>query len=292
MAGVSYGTGDLLYRDYFQRQRGESKRPFRILRPVEIPCSTSSIEGWDREFLEEQALWVGWIRYTNSALDSIKKLTQLSQDRFSDKELGKFLYRMITEDIQESGLLLDGLVNYFQVITPIKKKDTANILIEEVLKKNQAQLEEKEVKLFKKLEKDLPEIVIPDKLLRFILNSILQCAVTLIPSHETLGFLTRSFFLQEPHQEQTLFKKGGQYVEIALFFTGCKKPAEPFGRETESKAIQREDGLDLILRMVKEMVRRNRGVMKFQGDEKEAKLSISLEFPVERRKAFYDPNDN
>jgi hypothetical protein len=292
MAGVSYGTGNLLYRDYFQRQRGESKRPFRILRPVEIPCSTASIEGWDREFLEEQALLVGWIPYTKSTLDSIKKLTQLSQDRFSDKELGKFLYRMITEDIQESGLLLNGLLNYFQVTTPIKKKDTASILIEEVLKKNQAQLEEKEVKLFKKLEKGLPEIVIPDKPLRFILNSILQYAVTLMPSHETLGFLTRSFFLQEPHQEQTLFRKGGEYVEITLFFTGCKKPVEPFGRETESKAIQREDSLDLILGMVKEMVRRNRGVMKFQGDEREARLSISLEFPVERRRAFYDPNDH
>lgn len=288
MAGVSYGTGNLLYRDYFQRRRGESKRPFRILRPVEIPCSTPSIEGWDREFLEEQALLVGWIPYTKSTLDSIKKLTQLSKGRFSDKELGKFLYRMITEDIQKSSLLLDGLLHYFQVTTPIKKTNTVNILVEEVLKKNQVQLEEKEVKLFKKLAKDLPEIVIPEKPLRFVLNSIFQYAVTLMPSHETLGFFTRSFVLQEPHPEQTLFRKGGQYVEITLFFTGCKKPVGSFGRGKESGAIQKEDSLDLILRMVKEMVHRNRGVMKFQGDEKEAKLSISLEFPVERRRAFYN----
>jgi hypothetical protein len=60
----------------------------------------------------------------------------------------------------------------------------------------------------------------------------------------------------------------------------------------ESGAFQREDSLDLIIRMVEEMVRRNRGVMKFRRDEKEAKFSISLEFPVERRRVFYNPNDS
>lgn len=235
---------------------------------------------------------VGWIPYTKSRLESIQKLTHLSQSRWSDKELGTFLHRMITEDIRKSGLLLNGLLSYFRVTAPIKRTDTVNTLIEEVLEKNRAQLKEKEVKLFKKLEKDLPETVIPDKPLRFILSSLLQYAVASMSSRETLGLLTRSFVLQEPPPEQAWFGKGGRYVEIILFFIGRKKPAGPFGREMESGAFQREDSLDLIIRMVAEMVRRNRGVMKFRGDEKEAKFSISLEFPVERRRAFYNPNDN
>ncbi|MGB7575263.1 MAG: hypothetical protein WBN53_15530 [Thermodesulfobacteriota bacterium] len=235
---------------------------------------------------------VGWIPYTKSRLESIQKLTHLSQSRWSDKELGTFLHRMITEDIRKSGLLLNGLLSYFRVTAPIKGTDTVNTLIEEVLEKNRAQLKEKEVKLFKKLEKDLPETVIPDKPLGFILSSLLQYAVASMSSRETLGLLTRSFVLQEPPPEQAWFGKGGRYVEIILFFIGRKKPAGPFGREMESGAFQREDSLDLIIRMVAEMVRRNRGVMKFRGDEKEAKFSISLEFPVERRRAFYNPNDN
>jgi hypothetical protein len=292
MAGVSYGTGNLLYWGNFQRRRGEPKRPFRILRPVEIPCPAASIAGRDRESLEEEVLLAGWIPYVKSRLESIQKLTQLSRDRLSDKELAEFLHRRITEHIRGSGLLLDSLLSYFQVTTPIKKRETVNILIGEVLKKNQAQLKEKEVKLFKKLERDLPEIIIPEEPLKFVLKSILQYGVTSMPVHETLGLSTRSFFLQKPPPEQALFGRGGQHVEITLFFTGCKKPVEPLQEGTESKAVQKEDRLDLLLKMVNETVRRNRGVMKLHRDEKEAKLSISLEFPVERRRAFYHSNDN
>jgi hypothetical protein len=286
MAGVSYGTGNLLYWDYFQRRRGEPKRPFRILRPVEIPCPVASIAGRDRESLDEEVLLAGWIPYVKSRLESIQKLTQLCRGRLSDKELAEFLHRRITEHIRESGLMLDSLLNYFQVITPIKKKDTVNILIGEVLKNNQTQLKEREVKLFKRLEKDLPEIIIPEEPLRFVLKSILQYGVTSTPPHEALGLLTRSFFLQEPPPEQALHGKGGQYVEITLLFAGGKKPVGPLKEGTGSS------GLDLLLKMVDEIVRRNRGVMKLQGDEKEGKLSISLQFPVERRRAFSHPNDN
>lgn len=199
---------------------------------------------------------------------------------------------MIAQDIHKTDLLVNGLLNYFKVTSPIKKTNTVNNLIEEVLKKHQGQLEEKGAKLIKKLEKDLPEIIVPDKQLRFILNSILQYAVTLMPSHATLGFLTQSFVLQERHPEQTLFRKDKPYVETTLFFTGFKRPVEPFGMRREIEAVQEEDSLGLILRLVKEMVHRNRGVMRLQGDKKEAKLFISLEFPVERRTVLHDPNDH
>jgi hypothetical protein len=292
MAGVSYGTGDILFRDYFQRRGGKSKRPFRILRPVEIRSPAASVAGRDRESLDEEALWVAWIPYTKSRLESIQKLTRFSLDRLSDKELGKFLQRMITEDIRRSGLLLDGLFDYFQVTAAKKRTDTVQILIEEVLKKNRTRLEEKKVKLFKKLERGLPEPIIPDKPLGFILNSILQYAVASMSSNEPLGLLTRSFALEGPPPGQALFGKGGRYVEITVFFAGRKKPPEPLGREMEIGAIQREDSLGLILRMVKEMVRRNGGTMKFRVHEKEENLSISLVFPVERRRAFHNPYDN
>jgi hypothetical protein len=198
---------------------------------------------------------------------------------------------MIAQDIHKADVLVDGLLNYFQVTSPIKKTNTVNHLIEEALRKHQVQLQEKGINLIKKLEKDLPEIIIPDKQLRFILNSILQYAVALIPSHETLGFLTQSFVLEEQPPEQTLFRRGEPYVETTVFFTGFRKPVELFGRRTEIEGIQREDNLDLVLRLVKESVHRNRGVMKLRGDEKETKLSISLGFPVERRTLFHDPGN-
>jgi len=233
----------------------------------------------------------GWIPYVKRRLESIQKLSQLSLDKLRDKELAEFLHRRIAKHIGESGLLLDSLLNYFRVTAPIKKRETVNILIGEVLEKSQAQLNEKDVKLFKKLEKDLPEIIVSEEPLRFLLKSILQYGVASMPLHETLGFSTRSFF-QELPPEQALFGKEGQYVEITLFFTGCKKPVEHPKEGTKSKAVQKEDSLNLLLKMVNEMARRNRGVMKLQGDEKETKLSISLEFPVERRRTFYHPSNN
>jgi hypothetical protein len=199
---------------------------------------------------------------------------------------------MIAQDIHKTDLLVNELLNYIQVTSPIKKTNTVNNLIEEVLKKHRIQLEEKGAKLIKKLEKDLPEIIVPDKQLRFILNSILQYAVTLMPSRETLGFLTQSFVFQEQHPEKTLFRKDEPYVETTLFFTGFRRPVESFGKGRETEAVQEKDSLDLILRLVKEMVHKNRGVMKLQGDKKDAKLFISLEFPVERRTVLHDSNDH
>jgi hypothetical protein len=45
--------------------------------------------------------------------------------------------------------------------------------------------------------------------------------------------------------------------------------------------------LDIALRLVDEIVQRNRGMMKFEEDEKKGKATISLRFPVERRKVIY-----
>ena len=52
-------------------------------------------------------------------------------------------------------------------------------------------------------------------------------------------------------------------------------------------SLQKDEALDLILRLVKEMVLRNQGMMKFETDEKKAKVIISLRLPVERRKVFF-----
>jgi hypothetical protein len=129
-------------------------------------------------------------------------------------------------EIHQADMLLNGLLNYFKVAFPTKKTGTVNILIEEVLRENQVWLKEKEVRIFKKLEKDLPEIAVPEKPLRYILSSILQYALTCVPSHGTLGLLTQSFVVREPGQDQTLLKDGMGDVGITLFFTGYKQSME------------------------------------------------------------------
>ena len=65
---------------------------------------------------------------------------------------------------------------------------------------------------------------------------------------------------------------------------GYKKPAE---QGVGTQMLQKEEPLDLILRFVKEVVQRNRGIMRIEADEKKTKTFISLRFPVERRKVVY-----
>jgi hypothetical protein len=215
-----------------------------------------------------------------SVLDSIKSLTQFPQYRFSDKELDRLLYVTVTRDIYRTDLLLSGLLNYFQVTRPIKKVNTVNALVEEVLKKNKAQLEEKKARLFKKLEENLPEIIVPDEPLKYILDFVFQYAVLSTPPNGTIEFLTRSFtFQRETGEAQPFFERYGGSIEISVVFSG--EPAAELG---QIPTTQKDEVLEFMLRLVKGMVLKNWGKMNFETDEKKGKTILSLRFPLERRK--------
>jgi signal transduction histidine kinase len=191
----------------------------------------------------------------------------------------------VNEDIEKMNMVLNSLLDYIKIHTPIRKTNTVHNIMEEVLKKNQAKLEEKGIKVLKKLEKGLPETAVPDEQLKYILSSLLQYAMTLTPPDWNLGLSTRSFILdKEAAEVEGLFKRDGRYIEISVVFPGRQRPSEP---GLEMAAAQKEEALDLILRFVKEVVLHNHGMMKIEADERKTKTLISLRFPVERRKIVY-----
>jgi light-regulated signal transduction histidine kinase (bacteriophytochrome) len=231
------------------------------------------------------AFFTDLMHLVKNTLGSIRNYSQLARGKFSDKEFGEYFYRAVSEDIEKIDMALDGLTNYIKLNTPIRKADTVHHLIEEVLRKNQGKLEEKGIKLFKKFEKDLPETIVPDEQLKYVLNSVFQYALGSISPNLSMGFYTRSFVLEkEVSQGLALLQKDGRYIEISVVFMGYKKPAD---QEVRSQRLQKEEPLDLILRFVKEVVQRNRGVMRIEVDEGKARTFISLRFPVERRKVVY-----
>jgi hypothetical protein len=59
---------------------------------------------------------------------------------------------------------------------------------------------------------------------------------------------------------------------------------EQFDTVLQTPVLQKEGMLDFELKLVDEMVRKNQGTMIFGPDEKKNRTSISLRFPVERRK--------
>jgi hypothetical protein len=228
-----------------------------------------------------RSLLIELIHQTKNTLDSIRKFTQLSRGKFNDKEFGEFFYRMITKDIEKNDLMLNGFLNYIKATTPIKKRGTVNTLIEEVLRKHQVGLEERRAKIFRNFERDLPEAIIPDEQLRFILESVLQYGMAMMPLGGSIEFLTKSCVLQkEMREDQTFFKKNGKFIEVLVAFTYSREPKE-------QATFQKEVVPDLMLRLVDDIAERNQGTIKFELDETKGKRFISLKFPVERRRVVH-----
>jgi hypothetical protein len=216
-------------------------------------------------------------------LKNLKNLTKIFQEKYGDKEFSAYLNRIIAEDIKKIELVQNSLLNYIRINNPVTKTNTVNTLIEEEIKKYELELEEKKIRIFKTLEKNLPETAVSDDQLRYVLSCVLQYTMAMIPTSGNLGLFTKNVVLQKEMGEDREWK----FVEILVAYTGYRKPVEQFRSPPGIPAHQKEKILDLALRLVDEIVQRNRGVMKFEEDEKKAKATISLRFPVERRKVVY-----
>jgi len=218
---------------------------------------------------------------TKSRLDAIKTSTQVLQARVEDKRFADFLLRTIDSDVEKTDSFIRGLMNYVKVSSPVRKTNTVQTLLEEVLRNHQAALQRKQTRVFKKLERDLPETTVPDQHLRYILDSLLHYVVAVTPPCETVGILTRS---SGPGQEKAAkipFKES--CIEIVLLFTGHR----PSWQRSGIPAMPKDEPTDLPLLLIKETVVRNRGRIKFETNEAGARTTVTLTFPVERRSVFY-----
>ena len=225
---------------------------------------------------------------TKSRLDSVRNLAEVARTRFSDEEFGGLFYRSVSKDIEEADFLLDSFVQFLSVNAPLKKTGTVHRLIEELLKKYQAQLEGRGVRLSKNYERDLPETIVPDGLLSYILDSVLQYGIRAVPPGADMEFSTKS---SRPEKDlrfrQRVSRKDERYVEIQLLLKGSEEQGQPF---VETRILQEESWSLMLLRLAQEVVRKNQGIMKLDKDKKQGSLSISLWFPSERREiAYYRP---
>jgi hypothetical protein len=217
------------------------------------------------------------------SLDGIVNQTQIYEKKYSNNGLEECFFR-IRNDIAKIDLLFDTLLEYNKIVTPTRKANTVHNLIENVLKKYQPLLEKRETLIFRKFEKDLPEVIVPDEQLRYILDSVLQYILGLMPSGGGISFSTRSLVIQEKEDErQPLLEQNTPWVEILMVFT-------QYGSSTEEEKISlgvqehqiNQNPLDLILQLAKKMVDKNRGLMKFELAEGMDKSSISLLLPAEK----------
>lgn len=286
-----FSEGDnLMEKDLLFETESESNSFITFLKKAEVKPPGFNVSGLPHEqnanslslFLMEL------VHRIKNPLVSIKTFNQLLRDRFSDQEFREQFYRIVSEDIEKIDGILNGLLSYIKINNPLEKKDTVHYILEDVLKSHEGQLEDKKIKIFKNFEKGLPETVVHDEQLKYILNALLQYVIPSIPPRGSIGILTKSSELpKETSNDKKFFEKDGRYIEILIVFTGYKKPIEKFETVLGITDVQKEEPIELELRLIKEIIQKNRGRMKFQVNEKKPRTIISLKFPTERRKLIY-----
>jgi hypothetical protein len=214
----------------------------------------------------------------------------LSRENFKDQELGEHFYKIVNEDVTKTISLIDCFNEYINFSTPVVKRDTVNSLIDEVIKRHERQFEEKSIKIIKRqFEKDLPETILPDEQLRYILNSVIQYALLSTPSDGSIGFLTRFLNIEAlKGKEGAQLQKDGRYLEILVVTAGYEKPDEEGGViPGMASPHQEEETVELILKLAREIIEKNKGMMRYKVYEDKPMTFISLVLPVERRSVVH-----
>lgn len=281
----------LMEKDLFFHADHESHSFFSFLKqtdlkpPIERNGNSSGSDSHSVHWIFFLAELVHRIK---NPLVSIKTFTQLLREKFNDGEYRDSFYRIVSEDIEKIDVVLNGLLNYVKMNTPLNKTNTVHDILEEVLKRNEAMFEEKKVKIFKKFERDLPETMLHDEQLKYIFHSLLQYILPAVPPNGSIGFLTKSWVpLQEPKGEESLPEKEKESIEVLMVFTGFKRPVDMAQTVLGFSSPQKEETFDLELRLIHEILKKNRGTMKFEVSEKKPRTLISLRLPIERRRVIY-----
>ena len=226
-----------------------------------------------------------------NTLNTVKTFTLLSRDKLDNEEFKEYFLKLMNEDVEEIESVLNSLLGYVKINSPVIKSNTVHLLTEEALKKNESRLAGRNIRIVKKFGQNLPETIVPEPQLRYILNSLVEYAIALTVPNGMIGFMTKTVVIEkEIDKTQTLFQKDGQYVEIVVVFTGPRKRAQQFETALGTPPVRKQEVSDLKLLLVQQIIRKNRGIMKYDVDEGKPRTYMSLRFPVERRKVVYYPS--
>ena len=261
-----------------------------ILKKNEMKLKESRKEGLPSEqgpsFMD--SFLIELIHSIKNALASVYQATVLTMDRYDDVEIRKRSHTQVKEEIKKIDSVLNSLLNFINVNTPIAKTNTLYVILEEILEANDKQLRQKEIKINKRYEKDLPDTYIHPEQVRFILHSVLQYAILSTPPNETIGFLMKSSD-NGTGAEKSLPEDKRRYIEVMIGFNGDGKPVDPSENLSETPRDQSKGMADLILKLAKDLLERNRGTM-IETHGKGSETLIALRFPMERRKVvYYEP---
>lgn len=224
-----------------------------------------------------------------ASLSAMQAFAYLSRENFKDQESGEQFCKIVNEDIEKTISLINCFDDYLSFSNPMIKSNTVNIVVQEVIKKHEREFKQREIKIIKKqFDRDLPEAILSDEQLRYLLNSVVECLLLSIPLQGSIGFLTRILNPEAlDEEEKSRLQKDRTYLEI-LAVSASDADVTP-GKENEVSSgipapAQQDGEIQLILKLVKGIVTKNRGVMRYRVYDDKPMTFISLILPAERRK--------
>jgi hypothetical protein len=230
------------------------------------------------------------LRDIKKTVGSIYKIGLLSMEKSNNNEDRDHSWKAMTQGFDQIVSIVNMLSSYINVTSPIVKKNTIHCILEEILESNEKKLHARQIELKKTLGEELPETIFQDEQVRFILNLVLQYVILSTPSSGSIEIVTQFVNNQKEQDLSSNDPLKGKYSEI-LISSSCpnyslnESPDAP-----EVPKIERDGTSHFILRLVREMIRRNQGMIDFQMDQMKSRTRISLKFPVERRRvAYYRP---
>jgi nitrogen-specific signal transduction histidine kinase len=278
--------------DHFFESEKKGHSLFSFLKEDGVKPKESGKEGLPHEqgpsFMD--SVLIELVHGIKNALASIYHATVLGMDHYEDGEMRERSHRQVREEIKKIDSVLNSVLNFISINTPILKTNTLYTILEEILEANEKPLRQKNIKVIKRYGKDLPDTFIHPEQVRFIFHSVLQYAVLSTVPNESIGFLMESSDVDSgAGGEKTSFGNDRRYIEVMIGFNGDGKSVRSLEDLSETPGDAGEGMTDLILRLAKEILQRNHGMMTETHGER-LKTLIHLRFPVERRKVvYYEP---
>jgi nitrogen-specific signal transduction histidine kinase len=276
----------------FFESEEKSSQLFSPLKNDEVKPRESKKESFPGEknpsFMD--SVLIELVHNIKNALDSIYHATVLTMDKYDDVDIRKRSHAQVKEDIKKIDSVLNSVLNFININTPIIKTNTMYTIFEEILEANEKLLRQKNIKVIKRYGKNLPDTFIHPEQVRFIFHSVLQYVGLSTPPNESIGFLMESSDLHDgTGAEKTSLGNDRRYIEVMIGFNGNGKSVSQSENLSETSGDQKEGMADLILKLAKEILQRNNGMMT-ETHGKRVKTLIHLRFPAERRKVvYYEP---
>jgi len=182
-----------------------------------------------------------------NSLTAIYHATVLTTGKADDAEMRKRSHDQVKEEIKKIDSVLNSLINFVNINTPIPKTNTLSTILEEILVASEKQFRQKNIKITKRYEEDIPETFLHPQQVRFILHSAVQYIILSAPPDEVIGFLMKS--ADSPNgigEEKPSPENNRRYVEVMIGFNGAGKLINKSDHVTEISEEQGNGMPDLI----------------------------------------------